>query len=188
MQRWSETAFFSLAVNDLFACSVNLSSAHHLRGQRPRSRCMEPARGGRVVFLLGRFLKMRMQLFIWQSANNTAPWPSIPSPGVYPPLRVSASSTPPVGGHGRLCRAAAPPCVQRCAQALHLSRPPTCVPASVPLACLATSRRQSGELIRCPGHQRTAHSHAFLGIARAAPSPACSSHPSAPAAGCSSEA
>jgi hypothetical protein len=50
----------------------------------PRSRCMEPVRGGRVVFLLGRFLKMRMQLLIWQSANNTAPWPSHHNLGVYP--------------------------------------------------------------------------------------------------------
>jgi hypothetical protein len=37
---------------------------------------------------------MRMQLFIWQSANNTAPWPSLHNIGVYP-IPPHLSHTPP---------------------------------------------------------------------------------------------
>jgi hypothetical protein len=117
-------SFFSLAVNHLFACTVNLSSAHHLHGQRSRSRCIEPAHGRCVIFLLGRFLKMRMQLFIWQSANNTAPWPSLHNISVY---RHSNSSTPHAGGHGHRYRAT----TNLCAQAT-TPRPSTYAPSSTP--------------------------------------------------------
>jgi hypothetical protein len=73
---------------------------------------------------LGRFLKMCMQLFIWQSANNMAPWPSLHNLGVYPH---SALSTPHAGGHGHHYRATTNPYAQATTP-----RPSTCAPASTP--------------------------------------------------------